>query len=55
MKKLAIGCIGVLLLLGLVAAGVAYYTYRQLRPTIVQFAELGGFIDNRSQKQGERA
>jgi hypothetical protein len=45
MKKLAIGCIGVLLLLGLVAAGVAYYTYRQLRSTIVQFAELGEIAD----------
>ena len=45
MKKLAIGCIGVLLLLGLVAAGVAYYTYRQLRSTIVQLAELGEISD----------
>lgn len=45
MKKLAIGCIGVLLLLGLVAAGVAYYTYRQLRSTIVQLAELGEIGD----------
>jgi hypothetical protein len=45
MKKLAIGCIGVLLLLGLVAAGVAYYTYRQLRSTIVQFAEMGEIAD----------
>jgi hypothetical protein len=45
MKKLAIGCLGVLLLLGLVAAGVAYYTYRQLRSTIVQLAELGQVAD----------
>lgn len=45
MKKLAIGCIGVLLLLGLVAAGVAYYAYRQFRSTIVQFAELGEIAD----------
>lgn len=45
MKKLAIGCTGVLLLLGLVAAGVAYYTYRQLRSTIVQLAELGEIGD----------
>lgn len=41
MKKLAIGCFGVLLLCGLVAAGAAYYVYRQAKGAIETFAELG--------------
>jgi len=41
MKKLAIGCIGVLLLVGIVTAGVGYYVYRQARSAITSFAELG--------------
>jgi hypothetical protein len=41
MKKLAIGCLVVLVLGGVAAAGVAYYLYRQVRSTYTQFAELG--------------
>jgi hypothetical protein len=41
MKKLAIGCGVVVLLLGVALAGVAYYTYRQARTMFAQFAELG--------------
>ena len=48
MKKLAIGCLVVLILGGVAAAGVGYYlygkaksTYTQLKTTATQFAELG--------------
>jgi hypothetical protein len=41
MKKLAIGCLIVLVLAGAVIAGVSYYAYRQARAMFVQFAELG--------------
>jgi hypothetical protein len=41
MKKLAIGCLIVLVLAGVVIAGVSYYAYRQARAMFVQFAELG--------------
>jgi hypothetical protein len=40
MKKVAIGCAVILVLAGLTAAGLAYYAYRQVRSTVVQFAEL---------------
>ncbi len=40
MKKLAIGCGIVVLLLGVAGAGVAYYLYRQFSGTIAQFAQL---------------
>lgn len=41
MKKLAIGC-GVIVLLGCLAlGGAAYYTYRQARSMLAQFAEIG--------------
>lgn len=41
MKKLAIGCGVVLLLVGISAAGVAYYVYNRVSTTLTQFAELG--------------
>jgi hypothetical protein len=41
MKKLVIGCLGVLVLAGVGVAGVSYYLYRQVRSTVSQFAELG--------------
>jgi hypothetical protein len=48
MKKLAIGCLVILILGGVAAAGVAYYlygkaktTYAELKTTATQFAELG--------------
>ena len=41
MKKLAIGCGVVLLLIGISAAGVAYYVYNRVSSTLTQFAELG--------------
>jgi hypothetical protein len=39
MKKLAIGCGIVVLLLAVAGAGVGYYVYRQFSSTIAQFAE----------------
>lgn len=45
MKKLAIGCGIVLVLLGVTAAGVAYYVFRQVSSTMTQFAELGSVPD----------
>ena len=45
MKKLAIGCGVVLLLLFIAAAGVSYYIYRQVAPTVAQFAELAKLPD----------
>jgi hypothetical protein len=41
MKKLAIGCLIVLVFAGVVVAGVSYYAYRQARAMFAQFAELG--------------
>jgi hypothetical protein len=41
MKKLAIGCGIVVLLVGIVAAGAVYYAYRRVSSTVAQFAELG--------------
>lgn len=41
MKKFAIGCGILLLLLGISAAGVAYYVYNRISSTLTQFAELG--------------
>ena len=41
MKKIAIGCGIALLIVGVCAAGVAYYLYRQFSPMVAQFAELG--------------
>lgn len=54
MKKLAIGCLGVLLLCGLVAAGAAYYVYRQAKGAYETFAELGQIpeIESRLRVQG---
>ncbi len=40
MKKLAIGCAVVLVVLGIAAAGVTYYVYRQAKAMVAQFAEL---------------
>ncbi|HVL68004.1 MAG TPA: hypothetical protein VM364_12140 [Vicinamibacterales bacterium] len=40
MKKLAIGCGVIILLLGIGLAGLGYYVYRQVSPAIAQFAEL---------------
>jgi hypothetical protein len=45
MKKLAIGCGVVVLVLGVCAAGVAYYVYRQISSTVAQFAELAQVPD----------
>jgi hypothetical protein len=41
MKKLAIGCLVVVVLAGMAAAGVGYYVYRSFQSTVAQFAELG--------------
>jgi hypothetical protein len=38
MKKLALGCGIVLLLMGIAGAGLAYYVYRQVSDTVRQFA-----------------
>jgi hypothetical protein len=40
MKKLAIGCGIVVLVLGMAAAGVAFYVYRQFSGAVAQFAQL---------------
>ena len=45
MKKFAIGCGVLLLVLGIAAAGVTYYVYRRVASTIGQFAELGQVPD----------
>jgi hypothetical protein len=45
MKKLAIGCGLVLLVLGVAAAGVAYYAYRQVSTTLAQFQEFSEVPD----------
>src|SRR5690242_10194637 len=41
MKKLAIGCLLVLVVGGVAAAGGAYYLYYRVKSTVSQFAELG--------------
>ena len=41
MKKLAIGCGFVLVLVGIVVAGASYYVYRQASATFAQLRELG--------------
>jgi hypothetical protein len=41
MKKFAIGCLVVVVLLGIVGAGIAYYAFRQAQTMFSQFAELG--------------
>lgn len=41
MKKLAIGCGVALLVVGIAAAGVAWYVYRSVASTVSQFTELG--------------
>jgi hypothetical protein len=41
MKKLALGCGIVLVLLAAAGAAVGYYVYRQVSSTVAQFAELG--------------
>ena len=45
MKKVVIGCLGVLLICGIAAAGIGYYVYRQARSTFAAFAELGQVPD----------
>ena len=45
MKKLAIGCGVALLVVGIAAAGVAWYVYRSVASTVSQFAELGQIPD----------
>jgi hypothetical protein len=40
MKKLAIGCGIVVLVLGVAVAGIAFYLYRQVSGTVAQFAQL---------------
>ncbi len=45
MKKLAIGCLVVLVLGGAAAAGVAYYAYRKVTQTAAKFAELGNVAE----------
>lgn len=45
MKKLAIGCLIVLVLGGVAAAGVAYYAYRRVTQTAAKFAELGNVAE----------
>jgi hypothetical protein len=41
MKKFAIGCGVLILLIGIALGGVAFYTYRQAKMMFSQFAELG--------------
>jgi len=45
MKKLAIGCGIVLVVVAIAAAGVAYYVYRQVAPALSQFSELAAVPD----------
>jgi hypothetical protein len=45
MKKLAIGCGVVLVLVGIAVAGLGYYAYRRVQSTVAQFAELGQIPD----------
>jgi hypothetical protein len=41
MKKLAFGCLGVVVLIGIAVVGVGYYGYLRVKSTVSQFAELG--------------
>jgi hypothetical protein len=45
MKKLAIGCLVVLVVGCVAAAGVGYYLYRQVRSTVAQYAQLSTVPD----------
>ena len=45
MKKLAIGCGVVVLVLGIVVVGVGYYGYTKFKGTVTQFAELSKIPD----------
>jgi len=45
MKKLAIGCLVVFVVVGVAAVGVVYYGYMKVRSTVTQFAELGQVHD----------
>ena len=45
MKKLALGCGIVMLVVGIAAAGLAYYVFRQVSSTVTQFADLGSVPD----------
>ncbi len=45
MKKLAIGCLVVLVVGCVAAAGVGYYFYRQVRSTVSQYAQLSAVPD----------
>lgn len=45
MKKLAIGCAIVVVVLGVAAAGVGYYVYSKAKTAITQLAELGQVTD----------
>ena len=40
MKKLAIGCLIIAVVCCVIAAGAAYYVYRKVQPSLVQFREL---------------
>jgi hypothetical protein len=45
MKKLAIGCGIVLLVVGIAVVGIGYYGYVKVKGTVAQLAELGQFAD----------
>ena len=45
MKKIAIGCLVVLVLGCAVAGGVAFYAYRRISATAAKFAELSKIPD----------
>ena len=45
MKKLAIGCGIVLLLVGMAVVGATYYAYTKVKSTVAQLAELGQVTD----------
>lgn len=45
MKKLVIGCLGVLVICGIAAAAIGYYVYRQVQPAFSALAELKAVPD----------
>src|SRR5438093_3664711 len=45
MKKLAIGCAIVFVVVGAAVVGIGYYGYMKVRSTVTQFAELGKIRD----------
>jgi hypothetical protein len=45
MKKVAIGCLIVLVIGGIAAAGLVYYGYTKVKSTVAQLAELGQVAD----------